>query len=192
MRCNILPDGSSLRYAENFKAHRDRYYEFRPGANAICGENGSGKTSILEAIAWVLFDHSEYKRAELISVGAKSAQAMVSFISHLDGRVYEVRRCTSRGYEVHDPQLNRKLELKKLDDVRCWLCEHLGVGVHTELAKLFAETIGIPQGTFTVDFLKSAGDRKKVFDPILKVEEYKQAYDQAQKLPAMPRPKSNS
>ncbi|BDM82550.1 AAA family ATPase [Acaryochloris marina] len=167
---------------KNFKAHRDRYYEFRPGANAICGENGSGKTSILEAIAWVLFDHSEYKRAELISVGAKSAQAMVSFISHLDGRIYEVRRCTSRGYEVHDPQLNRKLELKKLDDVRCWLCEHLGVGVHTELAKLFAETIGIPQGTFTVDFLKSAGDRKKVFDPILKVEEYKQAYDQAQKL----------
>lgn len=167
---------------KNFKAHRDRYYEFRPGANAICGENGSGKTSILEAIAWVLFDHSEYKRAELITVGAKSAQAIVSFVSHLDGRIYEVRRCTSRGYEVHDPQLNRKLELKKLDDVRCWLCEHLGVGVHTELAKLFAETIGIPQGTFTVDFLKSAGDRKKVFDPILKVEEYKQAYDQAQKL----------
>lgn len=167
---------------KNFKAHRDRYYEFRPGANAICGENGSGKTSILEAIAWVLFDHSEYKRAELISVGAKSAQVSVSFISHLDGRVYDVRRCTSRGYEVHDPQLKRKLEIKKLDDVRCWLCEHLGVGVHTELAKLFAETIGIPQGTFTVDFLKSAGDRKKVFDPILKVEEYKQAYDQAQKL----------
>lgn len=167
---------------KNFKAHRDRYYEFRPGANAICGENGSGKTSILEAIAWVLFDHSEYKRAELISVGAKSAQASVSFVSHLDGRVYDVRRCTSRGYEVHDPQLNRKLELRKLEDVRCWLCEHLGVGIHTELAKLFAETIGIPQGTFTVDFLKSAGDRKKVFDPILKVEEYKQAYDQAQKL----------
>lgn len=167
---------------KNFKAHRDRYYEFRPGANAICGENGSGKTSILEAIAWVLFDHSDYKRAELISVGAKSAQVSVSFVSHLDGRVYEVRRCTSRGYEVHDPQLKRKLELKKLEDVRCWLCEHLGVGVHTELAKLFAETIGIPQGTFTVDFLKSVGDRKRVFDPILKVEEYKQAYDQSRDL----------
>ncbi|WP_299405625.1 SMC family ATPase [Acaryochloris sp. IP29b_bin.148] len=167
---------------KNFKAHRDRYYEFRPGANAICGENGSGKTSILEAIAWVLFDHSDYKRAELISVGAKSAQAIVSFVSHLDGRVYEVRRCTSRGYEVHDPQLHRKLELKKLEDVRCWLCEHLGVGVHTELAKLFAETIGIPQGTFTVDFLKSVSDRKRVFDPILKVEEYKQAYDQSRDL----------
>lgn len=172
---------------KNFKAHRDRYYEFRPGANAICGENGSGKTSILEAIAWVLFDHSEYTRAELVSVGAKSAQAMVTFVSTLDGRVYDVRRCTSRGYEIYDPQLKRKLELKKLDDVRCWLCEHLGVGRNTELAKLFAETIGIPQGTFTVDFLKRPGDRKKVFDPILKVEEYKQAYDRSRDLEAYAR-----
>ena len=172
---------------KNFKAHRDRCYEFRPGANAICGENGSGKTSILEAIAWVLFDHSEYTRAELVSVGAKSAQAMVTFVSTLDGRVYDVRRCTSRGYEIYDPQLKRKLELKKLDDVRCWLCEHLGVGRNTELAKLFAETIGIPQGTFTVDFLKRPGDRKKVFDPILKVEEYKQAYDRSRDLEAYAR-----
>ncbi|NJK29454.1 MAG: SMC family ATPase, partial [Acaryochloris sp. SU_5_25] len=167
---------------KNFKVHRDRYYEFRPGANAICGENGSGKTTILEAIAWVLFDHSEYTRSELISVGAKSAQATVRFVSNLDHRVYEVCRCTHRGYEVYDPQLHCKLELRKLEDVRCWLCEHLGVGVDTELAKLFAETIGIPQGTFTVDFLKRPGDRKKVFDPILKVEAYKQAYDDSRDL----------
>ena len=32
----------------------NRHYEFLPGTNAICGENGAGKTSILEAIAWVL------------------------------------------------------------------------------------------------------------------------------------------
>ncbi|NJL48107.1 MAG: AAA family ATPase [Leptolyngbyaceae cyanobacterium SM2_5_2] len=30
----------------NFKAHQDRYFEFQPGTNAICGENGAGKTSI--------------------------------------------------------------------------------------------------------------------------------------------------
>ncbi len=167
---------------KNFKIHADRHYEFLPGTNAICGENGAGKTSILEAIAWVLFDHSDYTRGELIRTGAKSAQVAVCFISHSDGRVYEARRCTSRGYDLHDPQLKVNLGMRKIEDVQSWLREHLGVPPLTDLARLFAETIGIPQGTFTADFLKRPNDRKKIFDPILKVEEYKQTYDQLRDL----------
>jgi DNA repair protein SbcC/Rad50 len=167
---------------KNFKIHGDRHYEFLPGTNAICGENGAGKTSILEAIAWVLFDHSDYTRGELIRTGAKSTQVAVCFISHLDERVYEARRCTSRGYEIHDPQLKVNLGMRKLEDVQAWLREHLGVPPLTDLARLFAETIGIPQGTFTADFLKRPNDRKKIFDPILKVEEYKQTYEQLRDL----------
>ncbi|MEL7522930.1 MAG: AAA family ATPase, partial [Cyanobacteria bacterium J06553_1] len=41
----------------NFKTHKDKQFDFQPGTNAICGENGAGKTSILEAIAWVLFNY---------------------------------------------------------------------------------------------------------------------------------------
>ncbi|NJN85049.1 MAG: AAA family ATPase [Leptolyngbyaceae cyanobacterium SL_7_1] len=33
---------------KNFKSHGDRHFVFQPGTNAICGENGAGKTSILE------------------------------------------------------------------------------------------------------------------------------------------------
>lgn len=167
---------------KNFKIHADRHYEFLPGTNAICGENGAGKTSILEAIAWVLFDHSDYTRGELIRTGAKSTQVTVCFISHLDERVYEARRCTSRGYELYDPQLKVNLGMRKIEDVQAWLREHLGVPPLTDLARLFAETIGIPQGTFTADFLKRPNDRKKIFDPILKVEEYKQTYEQLRDL----------
>ena len=36
---------------KNFKSYSDRHFEFQRGTNAICGENGAGKTSILEAIA---------------------------------------------------------------------------------------------------------------------------------------------
>jgi exonuclease SbcC len=43
---------------KNFKSHSDRHFTFQPGTNAICGENGAGKTSILEAIAWALFDYA--------------------------------------------------------------------------------------------------------------------------------------
>jgi DNA repair protein SbcC/Rad50 len=167
---------------KNFKTHADSHFEFRPGTNAICGENGAGKTSILEAIAWVLFDHSDYTRGELIRTGSKSTQVAVTFVSHLDERIYEARRCTSRGYDLFDPQLNINLGLRKLEDVQAWMREHIGVPPHTDLARLFAETIGIPQGTFTSDFLKRPVERKKIFDPILGVEEYKQAYDQMRDL----------
>ncbi|MEB3336895.1 MAG: AAA family ATPase, partial [Leptolyngbyaceae bacterium] len=58
---------------KNFKSHSDRYFEFQLGTNTICGENGAGKTSILEAIAWVLFNYTDYSKEELIRRGATSA-----------------------------------------------------------------------------------------------------------------------
>ena len=88
----------------NFKTHHDRYVEFQPGINAISGENGAGKTSLLEAIAWVLFNYQgDYAKEDLIRNGSGSAQVTVSFTSNYDGRTYEVQRCTQRGYTLFDP-----------------------------------------------------------------------------------------
>ncbi|MER3434461.1 MAG: SMC family ATPase [Leptolyngbya sp. ERB_1_1] len=162
---------------KNFKFHSDRVFLFQPGTNAICGENGAGKTSILEAIAWVLFDYSgAYTKEDLIRNGSNSAQVRVSFISSRDQRTYDVSRCTRSSYTIYDPQLGEKLDYTKKEDVLPWLREHLGVPAGTNLAQLFRNTIGVPQGTFTVDFLGTAEERKKVFDPILKVEEYKKVF----------------
>lgn len=170
---------------KNFKSHSDRHFIFQPGTNAICGENGAGKTSILEAIAWTLFNYADYSKEDLVRRGAASAQVTVTFVSSADKRTYQVRRCTSSGYEITDPQLKVNLGLKKLkEEIIPWLQEHLGVERNTELPDLLANTVGIPQGTFTADFLKSGEPRKKVFDPILKVEEYKQAFTKAAKLEA--------
>jgi exonuclease SbcC len=161
---------------KNFKAHRDRHFVFQPGTNAICGENGAGKTSILEAIAWTLFNYrGAYKNEDLIYNGAGSTQVTVAFISSRDGRTYEVQRCTSRGYTIYDPQLGERLEYKHIEEeIMPWLRQHLAVAPGTDLGKLFANTIGIPQGTFTADFLLSPEKRKPIFDAVLKVEEYRQ------------------
>lgn len=163
---------------KNFKSHSDRHFVFQPGTNAICGENGAGKTSILEAIAWTLFNYrGDYRNEDLIRNGAGSAQAIVAFVSNRDGRTYEVQRCTTKGYTLFDPQLGERLDYKHIDEeVMPWLRQHFGVTPGTNLGKLFANTIGVPQGTFTVDFLQTVENRKKVFDAILKVEDYKQAY----------------
>ncbi len=162
---------------KNFKFHSDRAFSFQPGTNAICGENGAGKTSILEAIAWVLFDYSgAYTKEDLIRNGSNSAQVRVTFISSRDQRTYDISRCTRSSYTLYDPQLGEKLEYTKKEDVLPWLREHLGVAAGTNLGQLFRNTIGVPQGTFAIDFLGTAEERKKVFDPILKVEEYKKVF----------------
>ena len=162
----------------NFKSHRDRHFQFQPGTNAICGENGAGKTSILEAIAWVLFDYTgDYTKEDLICNGAGSAQARVSFVSSRDARTYEVQRCTSKGYTLFDPQLNQRLHYSRIkEEVLPWLRQQLGVAPGTDLEQLFSSTIGVPQGTFTADFQLTRERRKPIFDKILKVEEYQQTW----------------
>jgi exonuclease SbcC len=163
---------------KNFKSHSDRHFVFQAGTNAICGENGAGKTSILEAIAWVLFDYAgDYNKEDLIHNGAGSAQARVAFVSNRDGRTYEVQRCTSKNYTLYDPQLNERLPYSRIkEEVLPWLRQHLGVAPGTDLAQLFSSTIGVPQGTFTADFLLTREKRKPIFDKILKVEEYQQTW----------------
>ncbi|MEB3290875.1 MAG: SMC family ATPase [Leptolyngbya sp.] len=169
---------------QNFKAHQDRVFEFQLGTNAICGENGAGKTSILEAIAWVLFNHQgDYAKEDLIRNGSSSAQVTVAFVSNHDSRTYTVQRCTQKGYTLFDPQRDERLPYTRLkDEVLPWLRQHLGVSPTTNLPQLFARTVGVPQGTFTADFLQTAEQRKAVFDAILKVEDYKQAFKQMNTL----------
>ncbi|MBD1999498.1 SMC family ATPase [Leptolyngbya sp. FACHB-541] len=165
---------------KNFKSHSDRHFQFQPGTNAICGENGAGKTSILEAIAWTLFNYrGSYKNEDLIRNGANSAQATVAFVSSRDTRTYEVQRCTTKGYTLYDPQLGQRLDYKHIEEeVMPWMRQHLGVAPGTDLGRLFANTIGVPQGTFTADFLQTAEKRKPIFDAVLKVEEYRQTNQQ--------------
>ncbi|MBE7381141.1 MAG: SMC family ATPase [Leptolyngbya sp. SIO1E4] len=160
---------------KNFKTHCDKHFTFSPGTNAICGENGAGKTSILEAIAWVLFNYQgDYAKDDLIRNGSGSATVTVEFISNHDGRTYAAQRHTHKGYILFDPQLNARLPYTRIkDEVLPWLREHLGVAPGTDLGELFARTVGVPQGTFTADFLQSVENRKSVFDKILKVDEYK-------------------
>ena len=122
------------------------YVEFQPGINAISGENGAGKTSLLEAIAWVLFNYQgDYAKEDLIRNGSGSAQVTVSFTSNYDGRTYEVSALHPAG--IHPtlgggpppPQLNQRLPYNRIkDEVLPWLKQHLGVASTTNLQQLFA------------------------------------------------------
>lgn len=158
---------------ENIKSHETFAQSFERGTTAITGENGAGKTTIIEAIAWALFDLLDYKKEEFIRRGAKKGVARVTFESSLDEREYTVYRDTSAGYYIFDPRLKQRTHDKK-EEVKRFLWEHLGVEPGTDLESLFRRAIGVPQGTFTAIFLETATERKKAFDKLLKVEEYRQ------------------
>ena len=158
---------------EDIKSHKAATFEFERGTTAIIGPNGAGKTSIIEAVAWTLFDLLDYKKDDFVRRGAKKGVVNVTFESGLDERLYRVYRDTGTGYYVYDIALKNRIADKK-DEVTRFLWQHLGVEAGTDLESLFRRAIGVPQGTFTAIFLETAAERKKAFDKLLKVEEYRQ------------------
>ncbi len=162
---------------ENIKSHTDSTYEFPRGTTAITGENGAGKTSIIEAIAWTLFDLLDYKKQDFVKRGAKKGVARITFESGLDERLYQVVRDTGTAYYVVDTALKVRIADKK-EDVTRFLWQHLGVEIGTDLETLFRRAIGVPQGTFTAIFLESTAERKRAFDKLLKVEEYRRSAEE--------------
>ncbi len=159
---------------ENIKSHAAATFEFSRGTTAITGENGAGKTTIIEAVAWALFDLLEYKKEDFIKRGEKKGVVRVTFESGLDEREYIVYRDTGAGYHVTDPRLSTRIADKK-EEVFRFLWQHLGLEPGTDLKSLFRQAIGVPQGTFSAIFLEGATERKVAFDRLLKVEEYRQA-----------------
>ncbi|MGQ9681773.1 MAG: AAA family ATPase [Anaerolineae bacterium] len=161
---------------ENVKSYSRERIAFAHGTNAICGANGAGKSTILEAIGYALFDHAPCRPiSNMVREGERSGRITVTVLAD-DEREYEVVRQVggSNQYYVYDPELRQKIAAGK--DVRAWLCEQFGVEENADLPALFRDAVGVPQGLLTAPFLQTAEKRKATFDPLLRVEEYSQAF----------------
>ena len=85
---------NSLRLC-NFRQHADTYITFEDGLTGIIGPNGSGKTTILEAIAWALYgqDAARGKKESIRSLRAgPSARVKVELDFELGGHRYRIER----------------------------------------------------------------------------------------------------
>lgn len=166
---------------ENFKSYESATVTFELGTNAIVGQNGAGKSSLLEAIGYALFDHvATSRQSDLLREGAASGSVVVSFCSSLDERRYAVERQFGRTgttrHRIYDTEGGQTVLAESVGEVREWIHEHLGIDRDASLDDLFRNTIGVPQGSFTAPFLLAAGERKRLFDPLLQVDEYERAY----------------
>ena len=75
----------------NFKSHQNTTIEFNTGISVIVGENGAGKSTILEAISFALFkQHTAKKIDDLVRNNAKSMSVELEFTSY--GKQYKIVR----------------------------------------------------------------------------------------------------
>ena len=163
---------------ENVKSYEQESVVFTSGTNAICGLNGAGKSTLLEAIGFVLFDFLAMTQPQFVREGAKTATVTVH-VAGADGRPYQVvRKCGSlREFYVYDQEIDRKIADGK-GDVVVWLHEFLGVEDSDDLSAIFRDAVGVPQGLLTAAFLDRASNRKGVFNPLLRVDEYETVWSE--------------
>src|SRR2546425_4769872 len=92
----------------NFRQHADTELEFGPGITGIIGPNGSGKTSVLEAIAWALYGVQAVRgdKDSIRRLGAKGrAGVEVDLEFRLSAHEYRVKRGLSTAVLHQDGQV---------------------------------------------------------------------------------------
>ncbi len=92
----------------NFRQHADTELAFGPGITTIIGPNGSGKTTILEAIAWALYG-VQAVRGDKDSIRRRRAEGRASVTVELDfglgGHEYRLTRTLSTATLAQDGQI---------------------------------------------------------------------------------------
>jgi exonuclease SbcC len=160
---------------KNVKSYNHETVEFLEGINGICGQNGHGKSTILEAIGYVLFDYPPYKKIDdFRRHGEKSGYVAITVEGRDEIEYTITRKLGGSEYYIKTPVS----EIKGKKDVMDWIASNLLYNVKSpeDMPSIFENAVGVPQGTFTSAFLQSPEPRKKIFDNILRVEEYKEAY----------------
>ncbi len=163
---------------ENIRSYRAADIRFREGVNAIVGRNGAGKSTILQAIGYALFDSLEGRKPDFVREGSSSGSITVGLAENGEGSSYEVvrelRKSGSADWFVFD--LARDVEVcRGSQDVRFFVQDLCNTRL--DLGLLYTRIIGIQQGEFARPFRLTPARRQRHFSPLLEIEKYKEAYE---------------
>jgi exonuclease SbcC len=158
--------------------------KFAPGTNRIAGLNGHGKTTLIEAIGYVLFG-SEPAFEETFKIdtyflrsGKKIGEIDVQFQHERES--YRVERGIgsqslrrNKVVQVNDGSICAEGD----EEVRRFLCRLFDFERHQQMAELFAKLVGVRQGRLTWPFDSTPTDAKRFFEPLLQVAVFRDCYD---------------
>jgi DNA replication and repair protein RecF len=84
-------------YLANFKNHEDRTLKFSSRVNCIVGENGSGKTNILDAIYFLALTKSAFNNQDALSINHQADFLMLDGIFKNESKRFQITCSVKRG-----------------------------------------------------------------------------------------------
>lgn len=155
-------------YLENFGPHQRTELSFSDGINAIIGNNGAGKTTILEAISYALYHRADRPAEELIRTGASRMRVELEF--EVSGRRYlAIRERSKDGFasaELHEiAQGSRKLLQRDQTKVSSQIEAILGFS-----RDVFLQGIYVRQGEIQTLLESQPAKRKELIAKLLGID----------------------
>ncbi|MDF5731596.1 MAG: SMC family ATPase [Rhizonema sp. PD38] len=168
---------------KNFLSYRDATLDFRGLHTAcICGSNGAGKSSLLEAITWAIWGESRAaSEDDIIQTGAKEVR--VDFTFQTSQQTYRVIRNRQRGgsggleFQIETPTGFRALTGKGVRATQDVIVEHIKLDYNT-----FINSAYLRQGRADEFMLKRPTERKEILAELLKLNQYDELEERAKEL----------
>lgn len=160
---------------ENFRQHEDSFLDFKDGITVINGTNGSGKSTILEAITWAIYgiDAARGNKDTIKFNKAKPrTKVMVELVFQLGNDIFKVIRYLDRA-EVYLND-NAVPVVTSQQEVTRYLTEKIGMTKNEFFNTYFT-------GQKELNFLKSQGatDRRKFISKVLGYDRLREAQETA-------------
>ena len=177
----MIPQQLTLK---NFLSYRDATLDFRGLHTAcICGANGAGKSSLLEAITWVVWGKSRAATEDdVIQAGAKNVRVDFEFSN--SNQVYRIIRSRPRGrsssleFQVETASGKfRSITAKGVKATQQEILEILKLDYDT-----FVNSAYLRQGRADEFMLRRPGERKQILADLLKLDRYEGLASQSKEL----------
>lgn len=173
---------------KNFLSYQDLDLDFSGLHIAcICGANGAGKSSLLEAITWAIWGECRAKAEDdVIHLGTK--EALVDFTFSAYQQVYRVKRSRTKNgsssleFQIGLGDLKGKESFKTLTERTMRATQQTILNYLKMDYDTFVNSVYLRQGRADEFMLKKAADRKALLAEILNLSEYDNLCEKAKEV----------
>ncbi|GAB4313045.1 MAG: DNA double-strand break repair ATPase Rad50 [Methanobacteriaceae archaeon] len=165
---------------ENFKSHEYTVIDFKTGISIIIGENGAGKSSILEAVSFALFKEHKTKIDQLVQNDKNRMRVFLEFSSN--GKHYRISRKRQRGTkstskleEIENGSYHQLASGEK--QVNSYVNEILEMDTD-----LFLNAVYVKQGEIAGLINKKSAEKKEMIGRLLGIENLEKSWENMRHL----------